>query len=146
MQVYQNWYDCMQYISELVYLQCANYNSMRDLIYMKYMAYEWEENTYMPHIVTKFTKYMIWTFFLLKIQILDKNNIFATLFETPFELLLDTLEATLNHHLVKIQVGPTPNSNSNFKSILVSKNKNLISRIFYLCQEYIFTKQNFGWK
>ena len=35
MQLYQNWYDCMQYIPILVYLQCANYNSMHDLIYMK---------------------------------------------------------------------------------------------------------------
>ena len=34
MQLYQIWYDCMQYIPELVYLQYANYNSMRDIIYM----------------------------------------------------------------------------------------------------------------
>ena len=35
MQLYQNWYDCMQYIPEMVYLQYANYNSMRDIIYMR---------------------------------------------------------------------------------------------------------------
>ena len=33
MQLYQNWYDRMQYIPEMVYLQNANYNSMRDIIY-----------------------------------------------------------------------------------------------------------------
>ena len=43
MQLYQNWYDCMQYIPELVYLQCANYNSMRDLIYMLSQQQEEEE-------------------------------------------------------------------------------------------------------
>ena len=41
MQPYQNWYDCMQYIPELVYLQYANYNSMRDLIYMDFFLFSW---------------------------------------------------------------------------------------------------------
>ena len=34
MQIYQNWYICMQYIPDVVYLRYANHNELRDPIYM----------------------------------------------------------------------------------------------------------------
>ena len=39
MQIYQNWYICMQYIPDVVYLRYANHNDLRDPIYMTFIDY-----------------------------------------------------------------------------------------------------------